>query len=118
MADVTRASESLSSEVPGGPIIQRMAEYAQEHPEATEYSIVDEAEAQALLLAIAEQVRVMLDVGGFRGTKRHALQTVNHAYRRAVQEGCALKYIAGLTAEEELEVFGLKIVVPAIVVHQ
>jgi hypothetical protein len=118
MDAATLASRSRSSEVPGGPIIQRMAEYAQEHPEATEYSIVDEAEAQALLLAIAAQVRVMLDMG-LRGARRTALLTVEHAYRRAAEEGCALKYIAALAGgEEELEVFGLKIVVPAIVVHQ
>jgi hypothetical protein len=94
-----------------------MAEYREQHPEASEYSLGTEEEAESLLLAIADQVRLNIPLLSRPNDRRH-LAAIERSYRLAVAEGRALKFIASMNEESQLEIYGLRIVVPAVIVTQ
>lgn len=92
-------------------IIERIEQYAAEHPEATEYRITTEAEAAQILLAIAAVLKhLRRDVHNDR-EGRAKLKKIGQEYRLAVAQGKALEYIFSMTEEDQLEIRGLVLVV-------
>ena len=108
--------ETSSEVVPGGSVIARIKDYRDEHPEATAYTVTEESAAGELLLMLADQLRASLD--GRPKHERKEVIRIERLYRRARAEGRALHYLATLTDDEELVIFGLKLTVPAILVRQ
>jgi len=113
MADsVTSASQPQSSEpATSGHILARMEEYSEEHPEATSYLISTELEAEELLLAIAATLKHLMRDVKHRDDQAQ-IKKIGQQYRLAVVQNRALDYIRGLTGDDELEIYGLKITVP------
>ena len=123
--DATPASSAPSKpqtleHVPGATVIERMAAYREQNPEATEYSLSDETEAGQLLQMMADQIRAAMQLREHRRDRRrlNEMRQTEHAMRRAFAEGRALHYIQSLAHDDELEIYGMKLVVPAVLLRQ
>ena len=83
--------------------------HAAAFPDATLYEITTELEAAQILLAMAAMIKV---------TARDVLNVIDKstylevasAYRKAVNQGKALRTFAAMTEDDQLELYGLKLV--------
>jgi hypothetical protein len=97
-------------------VIERLEQYSQDHPEATTYQVTTELEAEELLGAMAVSLSSLAnEVKDERD--RGELLKYGKLYHQAVVQHRALDYNRGLTAEDELVIYGLKLQVPAIVLQ-
>lgn len=115
MADtVTPASKPTSSEVPKA--LERLAQYAEEHPEKNEYRITSELEAAEILTMLAATLKL-----GAKQTRDREyakkLRDFSHVYKLQVKRGNALEYIRQLSEEEELVIYGMKLTAPRITLN-
>lgn len=115
-ANATAEQSGEPAEIPGFRFIQRIHQYRETHPEATEYAVTTEAEARSALLAIADQVSVQADMVR-RGSRKHVtLLGFETEFRGAAERAEALELIRKRAATDEtaLVVWGLKLVASAI----
>ena len=97
-----------------GHILERLEDYAEEHPEATEYRISSELEAEQILLAMAATIKHTSSSIRNKMDKSLYLEIANK-YRVAVIGGKALETFRAMTEEDQLELYGLKLTVTNIV---
>lgn len=116
-------TESATTASPGGSrkaerlnVIQRLEAYAEDHPEATTYSITSEWEAEEILGAMALSLAALANDVKDK-TDRAELTKYGKQYHLAVVERRALEFIRELTDDDELVIYGLKLQVPAIVLQ-
>lgn len=109
----TPSAPSKSSTSSSGHVLQRIEAFKAEHPEATEYLITTELEAEQVLLAIAATLKCILDDVHDRDSKAE-IKKIGQQYRLAVVQGRALDFIREIAAADEtaLEIHGVRIVVP------
>lgn len=113
--DATNVSESPSEARPSH-ILDRLEVWAEDHPEATSYLLTSELEAEELLLAMAAALKlVSRDVNNI--VDSDTARTYARTYRKAVTHRAALDYIRTLTKVDEIQIYGLKIEAPRVVLQ-
>lgn len=113
--DVTNVSES-PSEARLSHILDRMEVWAEDHPEATSYMLMSELEAEELLLAMAAALKLISrDVNNI--VDKDIAQNYARTYRKVVVQGAAMDYIRTLNKSDEIEIYGLKIKAPRVVLQ-
>ena len=115
MESATPASNNGSSD-PRENILDKLQRLANEDPTLEAYHITTEIEAQELLLAMAAMLKVMAKDVKVE-IDRRVLKDYANQYRAATIQGKAMEYLRELDADDELELFGLKITVPAIIIQ-
>ena len=119
MDSATDASQNDLSEeelVQSDLILERLERYAAENPDATEYRLDTEIEAQQLLIAMAAALKLMSkDIEDRKD--RQVLTNYANTYRQKVIHGKALEYIRELSEEDQLTIHGMKIVAPVIILQ-
>jgi len=86
----------------------RIRQFAEDHPDASQYPIADAQEAAELLLTIAASIHHGLDYEGDKAVRK-AMRATANGMRAAVSRGRQFHYIRELGDQE---FFGLKITVP------
>ena len=98
-----------------GHILERIEQYAEDHPDATEYIIHDELEAEQLLLAMAATIKLTAKSVRNAMDKTLYLEIANK-YRKAVIQQKALETFRAMTEDDQLELHGLKLLAPTIII--
>ncbi len=89
-------------------IIERIEKWIAEHPEATEYWIETETEAEQILLAMAAVIRLSAKGVGDRNAKRMMRDQANQ-YVQAVQNNAALELFRNMTEADQLELYEVRL---------
>ncbi len=99
-------------------LTSRIAAWARDHPEASQYCLGDELEARELCLVIAatmkETVRGCSDM---TSDERQTVKRIGQELRKAAAQGAAMDYIRALNQRDQLEFIGLEITTPDIVLQ-
>lgn len=106
----TTASEKESSE-PDNPaeILVRLEQHKEAYPDCVEYWILDELTASYLLLAMAASLKALYKDETYSKIDAGTLKAYAREYRKTVKQGQALHYLATLTPENQLSVYGMRI---------
>lgn len=97
-------------------LTDRIAAWARDHPEATEYCLGDETEARQLLLVIvATMKQTVRGCSDMSTGEKNQIHEIAVAMRKAAAQAKAMDYIRELNATDQLEFLGLEITTPAIV---
>lgn len=98
-------------------VLERLELISLEKPEQTEYLVTTESEAQEILTAMAASL-TMIASGMDKGHDRQVVHNYAAQYRLAVVRASALDLFRELAGgDDELTIYGLKLVVPAIVLN-
>ena len=90
-------------------ILARLEEHKERYPTCEEYWILDELEASYLLLAMAATLKVLVKDVKYDKIGSETLRQYARDYRKTVKQGKALYYLANLSAENQLSVYGMRI---------
>jgi len=89
-------------------IHQRIRKFAEDHPKATVFFLTNESEVAEFLLAIAATIHLSVQGMG-KGLKKSSMKMTANSCRAAVINGDAGEYFKTLAADDDFEMFGLKI---------
>lgn len=105
------ASEKRINELAkqSGQILDKIQGYSLMNPDATFYEVQSELEAAQLLLAMAAMIKETKNAVKNK-FDRATYEQVARDYRAAVQQGRALQKFRDMTEEDQLELYGLKLV--------
>jgi hypothetical protein len=103
---------------PAPNILERLELISLEQPEQTEYLVTTESEAQEILTAMAASL-TMIASGMDKGHDRQVVTDYAAQYRLAVIRNSGLELLRELAGkpDDELVIYGLKLVVPVIVLN-
>ena len=97
-------------------LTSRIAAWAREHPEASQYCLGDELEARELLLVIVASMKVTsIGCCDLTSDEIQTVKRICQEMRLAAAQAKAMDYIRDLNQDDQLEFLGLKITTPAIV---
>jgi hypothetical protein len=97
-------------------VLERIEQWAEENPEATEYILTGEDEAAQVLLAIAATIK--LTARGIENQRDKALYMAHaRRFRQRVVKGEALECFREMTEDDQLELYGKVLVAPRIVLQ-
>lgn len=114
---MTNASEKIlkptASEL-GKPqhVLERLEQWAEDNPAATEYVVGTEFEAASILVAMAATLKVAkAAIMESTGASEETLNRYARRYRQAAGTGTALRYLREIDGDEEnqIELFGKRI---------
>lgn len=100
------ASPDASTTAGKTNILERIEQWAADHPEALEYLLDGEAEAAEALLALAAVLKLTTADMPDCQEKRHA-KAIAASYRKAVARGKATETIRAMTDADQVTVAGL-----------
>lgn len=89
--------------------VEAIEAYSVAFPDATYYEIKTELEAAQILLTMAAMIK-HTQHSITSQDDRNAYRAVANSYRAAVNQGRALATFANMTEEDQLELYGLKLV--------
>jgi len=89
-------------------IQDRLEEWREKHPRAKEYRVTNELNAAEILILGAATLKCAYDICNDPDQVK-VLKTYAEEYRAACFQGKALRLISSMTAENQLEIIGLKI---------
>ena len=101
----------------GSRVANRISEWAEEHPEATQYPLTDEQEAGEILTAIIAMTEMTVQGTNMDKHMRREVMKILGNMQIAISRREAISYIRELNKTDQLEFLGLEIVVPAIVLQ-
>ncbi len=116
---VTTASEKISNKAAASDhILERLEDLADQYanecrPKPWVYIINDEEEAAQILLAMAATIKHTAEAIHNQLDKSSYVR-IARQYRRAVVHGHALQTFRDMTADDQLEIYGLVLTVPRI----
>jgi hypothetical protein len=100
-------------------VLERLELISLEQPEQTEYSVTTESEAQEILTAMAASLHSMSQSMA-KGPDKRVLLDYAAVYRLSVIRNGSLELLRSITFDDEqddLVIWGLRLVVPAIVLN-
>ncbi len=106
-------------------ILSRIEEYALDNPDATEYWIETEIEAEQILLAMASVIKLQIkNTPTLSSHDKAMMRNIARKYKVAVREAKAGQLFRDMTEDDQLELRGLRLRVrdwvdgePATVLH-
>ncbi len=114
----TSVSESESTRPDPQHILERLEQYKDDHPEASEYQLETEAEAEELLVAMVSTFKLVMDDPKFRDRESRAeIQKYAKQYHHAIQGKRCLDFFRELEGDDELSLYGMRITASRIVVQ-
>lgn len=115
---VTTASEKTLNvaESRSDHILEQMEQYAEDNPLATEFYLENEEQAAQILLSMAASIKHLVKDVKHKEDQRHMV-TIANQYRKAVIHNRALELFCNMTDEDQLEMYGLKLLVRRIVLQ-
>lgn len=113
---MTASETTLKAQGPTGNVLERIEQYSVDQPEATEFYIYDELEAQQILLAMAAMIHET--VGDVKHEMdREQYKEIARKYRKAVIDEKAMELFREMTEEDQLVILGLKLKAPNITIQ-
>ena len=99
-------------------VLERLELISLEKPEQTEYLVTTETEAQEILTAMAASL-TMIATDMAKGPDRQVITDFAAKYRLAVVRASGLELLRELASDpdEQLVIYGLRLVVPVIVLN-